>query len=72
LFGRSYKLFNVGATIGISGMFLILLISVLQNTLRLYRREPLPQNPKPSPRAQPERQTRATRAFKSILGGRQS
>lgn len=43
LAGRSYKLFNVGATIGISGMLLILLISVAQNTLKLYRREPLPE-----------------------------
>ena len=42
LFGRSYRLFNVGATVGISGMLLILLISVVQNTMRLYRREPLP------------------------------
>jgi len=71
LAGRSYKLFNVGATIGISGMLLILLISVVQNTMRLYRREPLPQNPKPSPPAQPERRTRASRAFKSIFGASQ-
>jgi len=71
LAGRSYKLFNVGATIGISGMFLILLISVFHNTLRLYRREPLPQNPKPSPQAQPARPKRATRAFKSIFGASQ-
>jgi archaetidylinositol phosphate synthase len=41
--GRSYRLFDVGATIGISGMMLILLISVIKNTARLYRREPLPQ-----------------------------
>jgi archaetidylinositol phosphate synthase len=42
LAGRSYRLFDVGGTIGISGMLLILLMSVTQNTLRLYRREPLP------------------------------
>jgi archaetidylinositol phosphate synthase len=42
LAGRSYRLFDVGGSIGISGMFLILLISAGQNTLRLYRREPLP------------------------------
>lgn len=41
LFGRSYRLFDVGATVGISGMLLILLISVMKNTARLYRREPL-------------------------------
>lgn len=43
LAGRSYRLFDVGATIGISGMMLILLISVIKNTARLYHREPLPQ-----------------------------
>lgn len=42
LAGRSYRLFDVGGTIGISGMLLVLLISVAQNTTRLYRREPLP------------------------------
>jgi archaetidylinositol phosphate synthase len=42
LAGRSYRLFDVGGSIGISGMLLILLISVAQNTARLYRREPLP------------------------------
>src|SRR6266851_4784221 len=42
LFGRAWRLFDVGGTLGISGMVLILLISIVQNTLRLYRREPLP------------------------------
>ncbi len=42
LAGRSYRLFDVGGTIGISGMLVVLLISVVQNTARLYRREPLP------------------------------
>jgi phosphatidylglycerophosphate synthase len=42
LLGRSYRLFDVGGTIGIAGMFLILVISVGKNTARLYRREPLP------------------------------
>jgi archaetidylinositol phosphate synthase len=42
LAGRSCRLFDVGGTIGMSGMFLILLMSVARNTLRLYRREPLP------------------------------
>lgn len=41
LAGRSYKLFDVGGTMGISGMLLILVISAVQNTMRLYRREPL-------------------------------
>jgi hypothetical protein len=42
LAGRAYRLFDVAGTIGISGMFAILLISVIQNTAELYRREPLP------------------------------
>jgi archaetidylinositol phosphate synthase len=42
MFGRAYRLFDVGGTVGISGMLLILLISVVRNTAKLYRREPLP------------------------------
>lgn len=42
LAGRSYRMFDVGAAIGISGMMLVLLISVTKNTVRLFRREPLP------------------------------
>jgi archaetidylinositol phosphate synthase len=42
LFGRAYRLFDVAGTMGISGMLLILLISVIQNTVKLYRKEPLP------------------------------
>jgi archaetidylinositol phosphate synthase len=42
LLGRSYRLFSVGGTIGISGMVLILLISAIQHTIQLYRQEPLP------------------------------
>src|SRR5205807_2324162 len=45
LFGRAYRLFDVAGTIGISGMLVILLISVTQNTVKLYRREPLPPIP---------------------------
>jgi archaetidylinositol phosphate synthase len=43
LAGRAYRLFDIGGTLGISGMLLILCISVIRNTARLYRREPLPQ-----------------------------
>jgi phosphatidylglycerophosphate synthase len=43
LFGRAYKLFDVAGTIGISGMFLVLFISIVQHTIKLYRREPLPE-----------------------------
>jgi phosphatidylglycerophosphate synthase len=42
LFGRAYRLFDVGGTVGISGMMIVLLISLIQNTVKLYRREPLP------------------------------
>jgi phosphatidylglycerophosphate synthase len=41
--GRAYRLFDVGGILGIAGMFLILLISVAQHTVKLYRREPLPE-----------------------------
>ena len=41
LFGRAYRLFDVAGTMGISGMLLILLISVIQNTIKLYRKESL-------------------------------
>jgi archaetidylinositol phosphate synthase len=41
--GRAYRLFDVGGAIGICGMLLILVISVVRNTVRLYRAEPLPQ-----------------------------
>ena len=43
LAGRAYRLFDVGGTMGISGMMLVLAISVIRNTLKLYRREPLPE-----------------------------
>lgn len=44
LAGRAYRLFDVGGTMGITGMMLILLISVAQHTVKLYRREPLPES----------------------------
>ena len=42
LFGRAYKLFDVAGAIGITGMMTVLVISVIRNTAKLYRREPLP------------------------------
>ena len=42
LLGRSYRLFSIGGTIGISGMLLILVISAVQHSIKLYRQEPLP------------------------------
>ena len=41
LAGRAYRLFDVAGTIGISGMLLIMVISAVHNTLRLYRQEPV-------------------------------
>jgi phosphatidylglycerophosphate synthase len=42
LFGRAHRLFDVAGTLGISGMLLIMVISAIQNTIRLYREEPIP------------------------------
>ena len=42
LFGRAYKLFDVAGAVGITGMMMVLVISVIRNTAKLYRREPLP------------------------------
>ncbi len=40
--GHAVQLFSLGGTIGIAGMVTILLISATKNTVKLYRREPLP------------------------------
>jgi archaetidylinositol phosphate synthase len=42
LFGRAHRLFDVAGTLGISGMLLIMVISAVRNTIRLYRQEPVP------------------------------
>ena len=42
LFGRAHRLFDVAGTLGISGMLLIMVISAIHNTVRLYREEPIP------------------------------
>ncbi len=52
LAGRAYRLFDIGGTIGIAGMLLVLLISVVTNTMRLYRREPLSRGTKVATQAQ--------------------
>ncbi|HSM87159.1 MAG TPA: CDP-alcohol phosphatidyltransferase family protein [Candidatus Limnocylindrales bacterium] len=41
LAGRAWRLFDVGGALGISGMLLVLFISIIRNTARLYRREPI-------------------------------
>ncbi len=42
LFGRVQRFFDVAGSIGISGMLLVMVISAIHNTLRLYRQEPIP------------------------------
>jgi hypothetical protein len=39
LFGRSYRLFDIGGAIGLAGMSLMVIVFTLQNTVRLYREE---------------------------------
>jgi phosphatidylglycerophosphate synthase len=41
--GGEYRLFDVGGTIGLAGMALMVLVFTLQNTRRLYREERIPQ-----------------------------
>ena len=41
--GGEYRLFDVGGAIGLAGMMLMLMFFTLQNTLRLYREEKIPQ-----------------------------
>ena len=43
LFGRAYKLFDVAGAVGISGMTLVAFVSIVQHTIKLYRREPIPE-----------------------------
>lgn len=53
LFGRVHRLFDVGGTLGISGLLLIMVISVVRNTVRLYRQEPIPVGKPIPPQKQP-------------------
>lgn len=43
LFGRQYRLFDVGGAIGLAGMAAMVVFFTLQNTARLYREERIPQ-----------------------------
>ena len=52
LLGRAHRLFDVAGTLGISGMLLIMVISAVRNTVRLYREEPIPAA-KPRPTQKP-------------------
>jgi len=42
LFGRSFRLFDVGGAIGLAGMGLMVVAFTVQNTIRLYREERIP------------------------------
>jgi archaetidylinositol phosphate synthase len=44
--GQAWQMFNFGGVIGIAGMLLILLMSVVRHTVQLYRQEPLPGAPR--------------------------
>ena len=43
LFGSIYRLFDIGGAIGLIGMGLMVIVFTLQNTIRLYREERIPQ-----------------------------
>jgi phosphatidylglycerophosphate synthase len=43
LFGRVYRLFDVGGAIGLVGMGMMVVAFTVQNTIRLYREERIPQ-----------------------------
>jgi archaetidylinositol phosphate synthase len=43
LFGGIYRLFDVGGAIGLAGMALMVVVFTLQNAIRLYRKERIPQ-----------------------------
>jgi len=43
LLGQQYRLFDVGGAIGLAGMALMVIVFTLQNTMRLYREERIPQ-----------------------------
>lgn len=43
LFGAQFRLFDVGGAIGLAGMGLVVVVFTLQNTIRLYHEERIPQ-----------------------------
>jgi archaetidylinositol phosphate synthase len=43
MFGGIYRLFDVGGAVGLAGMGLMVVVFTLQNTIRLYREERIPQ-----------------------------
>ncbi|HEX4606206.1 MAG TPA: CDP-alcohol phosphatidyltransferase family protein [Candidatus Angelobacter sp.] len=65
IMGRAHRLFDVAGTLGVSGMMLIMVISAVRNTARLYREEPLPVD-RPLPNA---RQSQLPLSIPSRLSG---
>jgi archaetidylinositol phosphate synthase len=43
ILGGTYRLFDVGGAVGLAGMGLMVVVFTLQNTIRLYREETIPQ-----------------------------
>jgi len=43
MFGRTFRLLDVGGAVGLAGMSLLVMVFTLQNTIRLYREERIPQ-----------------------------
>ena len=43
VFGRLFRLFDIGGAIGLAGMGLMVVVFTMQNTIRLYREERIPQ-----------------------------
>ena len=44
--GATYRLFDIGGMVAITGMAVILVVSTLLNTVKLYRQEPVPSLPR--------------------------
>jgi len=42
LFGRDFRLFDIGGAIGAAGMAVMLVVFSIRNTIRLHKAEPLP------------------------------
>jgi hypothetical protein len=43
LFGAKYRLFDIGGAIGLAGMALMVVVFTIENMIRLYREERIPQ-----------------------------
>jgi phosphatidylglycerophosphate synthase len=45
IFGHTFPLFNVGGVVAIAGLFVILVVTAVKNTRKLYAMEPIPVKP---------------------------